>query len=113
MKSKALMPLFKNEDDKDFARNLLRKSILDKEKNNEIIKTHTENWDMERIACIDIIIMEMALAEMLEFPSIPVKVTLNEYIDIAKFYSTAKSGIFINGIFDKIAGTLNGPRKNN
>jgi len=106
MVSKPLLPLFKNEDDKDFAKTLFRKTIMDKEIYNDLIKKHTENWDMERIANIDILIMEMALAEILEFPSIPVKVTFNEYIDIAKFYSTAKSGMFINGILDKIVGTL-------
>jgi N utilization substance protein B len=75
-----------------------------------LIEEDTQNWAVDRIAGMDILIMEMAITEIKEFPSIPVKVTLNEYIEIAKFYSTEQSSTFINGILDKIILTL---RKNN
>ncbi len=99
-------PLFKKNEDKDFARQLLKKTIMKYSEFDDLIKENTENWDLERIAVMDILIMKMAITEMLEFPSIPTKVTLDEYIDIAKFYSTKKSNIFINGILDKIITQL-------
>ena len=76
------------------------------EKYESLIAEKTKNWDIERIAATDKIIMEMAIAEMINFPSIPVKVTINEYIEVAKRYSTPKSKVFINGILDVIAGEL-------
>jgi N utilization substance protein B len=97
-----LMKLYKNEDDKEFAINLLRKTILKHAEYREIIDKYTKNWEIDRIAVMDVIIMEVAMAELLEFPSIPVKVTLNEYIDISRLYSTHKSNEFVNGILDKI-----------
>jgi len=103
---KELMPLFKNEDDRDFAKNLFRKALLNKDYFNQLIEKHAENWELERIAFMDILIMHLAMAEMMEFESIPVKVTLNEYIEIAKEYSTEKSGIFVNGILDKAVVTM-------
>lgn len=102
-----LLPLFKNEDDKEFAKNLFRETIINHEENIKLIDKHTKNWDIERIAFIDILFMQLAIAEVIEFPSIPIKVTLNEYIEIIKYYSTKKSSIFINGILDKIINTLN------
>jgi len=66
------------------------------------IKSNTRNWDLERIAFMDILIMQMAIAELVGFPSIPTKVTLNEYLEISKFYSTSKSNVFINGVLDKV-----------
>ncbi len=103
---KSLMPLFKDEDDKDFAKQLFRKATLKTEEHREIIKKHLRNWDLDRVAFIDVLIMEMALCEFLYFPSIPTKVSLNEYIDLARFYSTSKSQTFINGILDKILKSL-------
>ena len=97
-----LMDLYKNEDDKEFAKQLLRKSIVNSKEYNELIQKHAQNWEFERIAQMDILIMQIALCEILEFPSIPVKVTLNEFIDIAKDYSTPNSNTFINGILDNI-----------
>jgi transcription antitermination protein NusB len=97
-----LMPLYKNDDDRDFGKNLLRKSIIKYPQFRDTIDKHTQNWEVERIALMDILIMVAALTEIMEFPSIPVKVTLNEYIDIARYYSTSKSNEFVNGILDKI-----------
>lgn len=104
--SKSLMPLFKDDDDIDFTKKLFRKAILNSAEHREIIKKHLRNWDIERVAFIDVLIMEMALCEFLYFNSIPTKVSLNEYIDLAKFYSTTKSRTFINGILDKILKSL-------
>lgn len=97
----SLMPMFKDEDDRDFAKNLLRKSILNHDELRLLIKEHSRNWDIDRIAFMDILIMQLAITEFLYFPSIPTKVTLNEYIELSKFYSTEKSRNFINGILDK------------
>jgi N utilization substance protein B len=101
-----LMPLFKNEEDKDFVKRLFRKTVLKHKENEELISKFIKNWDVERIAFMDIIVMSLAITEMTEFSEIPVKVSLNEYIEIAKFYSTQKSNIFINGILDKIVEHL-------
>ena len=95
-------PLFTNDDDEQFVRVLLRKSILNGEKNNAMIDSHTTNWEVERIALMDKLVMQLAITELVEFPEVPVKVTLNEYIEIAKEYCTAKSSTFVNGILDKI-----------
>lgn len=94
--------LYKDEEDKQFASNLFRKSILNEEKFLTEIQGRTPNWDMERITEIDAILLKMAICEIKYFPSIPVKVTINEYLEIAKEYSTPKSSIFINGILDKL-----------
>jgi transcription antitermination protein NusB len=96
-----LLPMFKDEDDRLFARDLFRKSIVNHTELRQLIDDHSKNWDLERIAFVDILIMQLALAEFLYFPSIPTKVTLNEYIELSKFYSTEKSRNFINGILDK------------
>lgn len=106
----ALMPLYKNEDDREFGKILLRKTILKLPEYRTMIEQYTQNWEVERIAVMDILIMAVAISEILEFPGIPVKVTLNEYIDIARFYSTHKSNEFVNGILDKIVADL---RKDN
>ena len=97
-----LMPLFKDEEDElEFTKQLLRKTVfLDKE-NEQIIDELTSNWELDRIAKMDIILMKMAITELQIFKSIPTKVTLNEYIEISKFYSTPKSNGFINGVLDK------------
>lgn|SRR5690554_705231 len=96
-----LMPMFKDEDDREFAKNLLRRSIIDHDEIRALIKEHSSNWDLDRIAFMDILIMQLAITEFLYFPSIPTKVTMNEYIELSKFYSTEKSRNFINGILDK------------
>ncbi len=98
----ALPPLFASSDDEEFVKVLLRKSILKGERNSALIDTHTTNWEVERIALMDKLVMQLAITELMEFPEVPVKVTLNEYIEIAKDYCTAKSSTFVNGILDKI-----------
>lgn len=99
--SVSLMPLFKDEDDREFAKELFRKSIVNHDEIQQLIKVHSNNWDVERIAFMDILIMQLAITEFLYFPSIPTKVTMNEYIELSKYYSTEKSRNFINGILDK------------
>jgi transcription antitermination protein NusB len=94
--------LYKDIDDKDFVRDLFRKTILNEVELAKEFIDKTPNWDTERIAEIDSIILKMAICEFLKFPSIPVKVTINEYLEIAKEYSTPKSSIFINGILDNL-----------
>jgi N utilization substance protein B len=94
--------LYKDIDDKEFVRNLFRKTILNEVELAKEFIDKTPNWDTERIAEVDAIILKMAICEFLKFPSIPVKVTINEYLEIAKEYSTPKSSIFINGILDNL-----------
>ncbi len=94
--------LFKEDEDKQFAIDLFRKTLLNRSILNKEIEKKTKNWDAERIADIDYILLQMAINELQNFPSIPVKVTINEYLEIAKEYSTPKSSIFINGILDKL-----------
>ncbi len=108
---KNLMGLYKNSEDKDYVVKLFRQTILNRDEYVEYIKTNTRNWDLERIAFMDILIMQMALAELVAFPSIPTKVTLNEFLEISKFYSTSKSSIFINGVLDKIMLQLKDEKK--
>jgi N utilization substance protein B len=98
----SMPPMFTNEDDEMFVKVLLRKAILNSEKNSALIDAHTTNWEVERIALMDKLVMQLAITEIVEFPEVPVKVTLNEYIEIAKDYCTAKSSTFVNGILDKI-----------
>ncbi len=97
-----LMELYKDPSDQQFARELFRKTVVHHESFNRIISEKTVNWDVERIAMMDMIIMEMALTEILKFSEIPVKVSLNEYIELSKMYSTPKSRYFVNGILDKL-----------
>ena len=97
-----LPELFKDIDDKKFSSDLFKKTVLNDEKLQKEIIGKTPNWDAERITDVDYILLKMAICELKEFPSIPVKVTINEYLEIAKEYSTPKSSIFINGILDKI-----------
>ncbi|MEN8117248.1 MAG: transcription antitermination factor NusB [Bacteroidota bacterium] len=96
-----LMPMFKDHEDKEFAQELIRKTIINHDELQELVKEHSKNWDVDRIAFMDILIMQLAIAEFLYFPTIPTKVSLNEYIELSKFYSTEKSRNFINGILDK------------
>jgi N utilization substance protein B len=112
-----LLELYKNPDgrnvpeDKAFAIDLLRKSIANREEYVGYIKENTKNWDLDRIAFMDILIMQMAIAEFIGFESIPTKVTLNEYLEISKIYSTNKSSVFINGVLDKVASQLKESKK--
>ena len=94
--------LFKDQGDKEFGLNLLKKTIKNLDFYSEEISLKTKNWDKDRIADIDFILLQMAICEFHEFPSIPTKVSINEYIEIAKEYSTPKSNVFINGVLDKI-----------
>ena len=97
-----LMPLFKNKEDAEYVKTLFAKAILGYDKTSELIDRNTTNWEVERIALMDILVMKLAVTEIIEFPEVPVKVTLNEYIEIAKYYCTSKSSTFVNGILDKI-----------
>ena len=108
---KPLMVLYKNEEDRDYVVKLYRQTIIHREEYLEYIKHHTRNWDLERIAFMDILIMQMAIAELIGFPSIPTKVSLNEYLESSKFYSTSKSSIFINGVLDKVVYQLKEEKK--
>lgn len=102
-KEHALTRLFKNAEDKEYAIQLFRKTLLNDSSLAAEMEGKTPNWDRERIADLDAILIKMAICEFLKFPSIPVKVTINEYLEIAKEYSTPKSSIFINGILDKLS----------
>ena len=108
-----LLPEFKDEEDQDFARRLFRRSILNADYYRHLISENTRNWELDRVAFMDVIIMQIALAEVLSFPNIPVSVSLNEYVEIAKLYSTPKSGSFINGTLDGIINTLKKDNKLN
>lgn len=98
-----LPELYKNEEDREFAIDLFRETYLNDELLSEEMLGKTPNWDKDRIAEIDMVLIKMALCEFLKFPSIPVKVTINEYLELAKEYSTPKSSIFINGVLDKLS----------
>lgn len=101
-----LLPEFKDEEDQDFARRLFRRTILNADYYRHLISENTKNWDLDRVAFMDVVIMQIALAEILSFPNTPVSVSLNEYVEIAKLYSTPKSGGFINGTLDGIVNSL-------
>ncbi len=100
---KSLPKLYKDEEDKKFAIDIFRKTVLNGDIFTKEIDGKTPNWDQDRIAELDKAIIKMAICEFVKFPSIPVKVTINEYLEIAKEYSTPKSSIFINGILDKLS----------
>lgn len=103
----AILPLFKDEaDDRDFMIRLLKETIKNDKEWTSIIAERTKNWEVDRIALSDMIMLKMAVTEVLKFDQIPVKVTLNEYIDISKDYSTPQSKVFINGVLDKIVEEL-------
>ena len=109
-----LLPeLYKNQDDKQYAKQLFTKVVLNDEKLSQEIEGKTPNWDKERIAEMDMIILKMGISEFLDFPSIPVRATINEYLEIAKEYSTPKSSIFINGILDKLVKEFETSKKLN
>ena len=98
--------LYKDSDDEAFVSKLFRKTVLKQQNYEQDIADKTPNWEADRIADIDMILIKMAITEFIEFPSIPTRVTINEYIEIAKDYSTVKSSYFINGVLDKISKEL-------
>lgn len=98
-----IFPVFNNkEDDQHFCKHLFKTVIAKNEEYEKIIEGKIQNWEMERLIGMDILLLKMAICELIEFPLIPVKVTMNEYIEISKMYSSEKSKIFINGVLDKI-----------
>lgn len=94
--------LYNNSEEKDFLVDLLKKTALNDAKLKSFVEDKLTNWDKERVAVLDLIILKMAICEFLHFPSIPVKVTINEYLELAKEYSTAKSSLFINGVLNVV-----------
>ncbi len=98
--------LIKDADDLEFARTLYQKCITRSDEYERLIHDKAQHWELDRIALIDIILMKLAIAELIHFQEIPVKVTLNEYIELSKEYSTPKSGNFINGVLDKVKAEL-------
>lgn len=101
-----LLPEYKDDEDRDFARKLFRSTILNADKYQHYMSETSRNWDFARLAYMDVVIMQIAIAEMLTFSNIPVNVTINEYVDLAKVYSTPKSAGYINGMLDTIARHL-------
>ena len=101
-----LLPEWDSDEEKDFARKLFRAAILNEVEYQRFMNEVSHNWDFSRLAYMDIVIMQIAIAELMTFPNIPVSVTINEYVDIAKLYSTPKSGGYINGMLDAIARNL-------
>lgn len=97
-----VLPIYKDSEDKDFARDLFRKTVLNEADLAKEYIDRTPNWDPDRISEVDTIMLKMAICEFLRFPSIPIKVTINEYLEIAKEYATPKSSIFINGVLDNL-----------
>ncbi|MBR5036145.1 MAG: transcription antitermination factor NusB [Prevotella sp.] len=101
-----LLPEWDSDEEKEFARKLFRAAILNDVEYQRYMNEVSRNWDLSRLAYMDIVIMQIAIAELMTFPNIPVSVTINEYVDIAKLYSTSKSGGYINGMLDAIARNL-------
>ena len=101
-----LLPEYKDVADMDFARKLFRTAIVNAEEYRQMMSDSSKNWDMSRLAFMDVVIMQVALAELVTFDDIPLSVTLNEYVEIAKHYSTVKSGSFVNGLLDSISKKL-------
>ena len=101
-----LLPEWDSEDEKDFARKLFRAAILNADQYQRAMSDTSRNWDFSRLAYMDVILMQIAIAEMMTFPNIPISVTINEYVDLAKLYSTRKSSGYINGMLDGIARNL-------
>jgi len=109
-----ILPLYKpNDDEEEFLADLLRQAIKLRPENLKLIDDLTQNWELDRIAKMDVFLMELAITEMITFSNIPTKVTLNEYIEISKFYSTPKSNQFINGVLDKAISRLESEGKIN
>ena len=110
-KNQELLPEYKDDEDKEFAQKLFRATILNADQYQHYMSDASRNWDFSRLAYMDVVIMQIAIAEMLTFPGIPVSVTINEYVDLAKLYSTPKSSGYINGMLDTIARYLNATGK--
>lgn len=105
-KKQELLPEYKDEEDKDFARKLFRATLLNADQYQHYMSETSRNWNFSRLAYMDVVIMQIAIAEMLTFPNIPINVTINEYVELAKVYSTPKSYGYINGMLDAIARYL-------
>jgi N utilization substance protein B len=101
-----LLPEYDSEEDRDYARKLFRATIMNGNEYQRYMSEASRNWDFSRLAYMDIVIMQIAIAEMLTFPSIPISVTINEYVELAKLYSTPRSAGYINGMLDAIARHL-------
>ena len=101
-----LLPEFRDEEDRDFAINLFRATILNAEQYQHYMSDASRNWDFNRLAYMDVVIMQIAIAEMLTMPNIPVSVTINEYVSLAQYYSTPNSARYINGMLDAISQFL-------
>ena len=101
-----LVPQFRFDNDREFAERLMRRSVEEGDNCRSLISESTKNWEFDRLADMDVTIMQVAFAELLSFPDIPVSVTINEYVEIAKYYSTEKSYIYINGMLDSLAKKL-------
>jgi N utilization substance protein B len=101
-----LAPLYAKKDEALFAERVLTRALTNSAAYCDLIDRHTKNWDVERVAFMDIVIMITAMAELMEFPDIPIRVSLNEYIEIAKYYSTPNSSLFINGVLDRVVSEL-------
>ena len=101
-----LLQEWDSEEEKDFARKIFRAAILNADEYQRAMSEASRNWDFSRLAFMDIILMQIAIAEMMTLPNIPISVTINEYVEIAKFYSTPKSAGYINGMLDAIARNL-------
>ncbi len=101
-----LLPEYDNEEDRDYARKLFRATIMNADEYQRYMSEASRNWDFSRLAYMDVVIMQIALAEMMTFPTIPISVTINEFVDMAKLYSTPRSGGYINGMLDAIARHL-------
>lgn len=104
--SQQLLPEYKDVADMDFARKLFRNAVANADQYREMMAASSKNWDMSRLAFMDVVIMQVALAEIMTMADVPLSVTLNEYVEIAKHYSTVKSGSFINGMLDTITKKL-------
>ncbi len=101
-----LLPEYKDAEDRDFARKLFRSTILNGDQYQRYMGDASRNWDFSRLAYMDVVIMQIAIAELVNFPNIPATVTINEYVDLAKVYSTPRSGGYVNGMLDNIARFL-------
>lgn len=101
-----LLSLFKDKDEESFAMNLFRKAITNSDRFSKLISEKVKNWEIDRVAQMDLILMQMALTELIEMPTVPIKVSMNEYIDLAKYYSTERSKKFVNGILDTLVSEL-------
>lgn len=101
-----LLPEYKDEEDREFARKLFRCTILNADTYQRYMSDSSRNWDFNRLAYMDVVIMQIAIAEIMNFPNIPISVSINEYVNVAKLYSTSRSGSYINGMLDTIARHL-------